>query len=150
MTTLPHRIQTLSDVDAQRILTTIARNQPGYGDSTRSPELIAVLRHEPDLMATAASAGDLARAALLLLADDPQYRPIIDVMISQPPAERFALVETAVVMSAVLFVLGMHINIERNARGTWTVKIEKKPTDANLLKALMEKVLGFTRKDLSS
>ena len=116
MTTLLHRIETLSDADAQRILTTFARNQPGYSDSTLSPELTAALRYEPDLTATAASTGDLARAALLLLADDPQHRPIIDAMTSQPPAQHFGLLETAVVMGAVLFVLGTHIKIERNAR----------------------------------
>ena len=47
MTTLLHRIETLSDADAQRILTTFARNQPGYSDSTLSPELTAALRLEP-------------------------------------------------------------------------------------------------------
>ena len=45
MTTLLHRIETLSDADAQRILTTFARNQPGYSDSTLSPELTAALRY---------------------------------------------------------------------------------------------------------
>ena len=99
MTTLLHRIPTLSEADAQHILTTFARNQPGYSDSTLSLELTTALRHEPDLTATATSAGDLARAALLLLADDPQQRPIIDAMTSQPPAQRFGVVETAVVMA---------------------------------------------------
>jgi hypothetical protein len=150
MTTLPHRIQALSDANAQRILTTFARNQPGYSDSTLSPELTAALRYEPDLTATTASTGDLARAALLLLADDPQHCPIIDAMTSQPPAERFGLVETAAVIGAVLFVLGTHIKIERNAQGAWTVKVEKKPTDPKLLKSLMEKLLGFTRRDQAS
>jgi hypothetical protein len=150
MTTLLHRIQTLSDADAQRILTTFARNQPGYSDSSLSPELTTALRHEPDFTATAASTGDLARDALLLLADDPQHRPIIDVMTSQPPVERFGVVETAVVISAILFVLGTHIKIERNAQGVWTVKVEKKPTDPKLLKSLMEKLLGFARKDPAS
>jgi hypothetical protein len=68
-------------------------------------------------------------------------------MTSQPPAQHFGLVETAVVMGAVLFVLGTHIKIERNARGAWTVKVEKKPTDSTLLKSLMEKLLGFARRD---
>src|SRR5947207_9534567 len=124
MAPLLHRIQALSDADAQRILTTFTRNQPGYSDSTVSPELTAALRHEPDLTATAASAGDLARAALLLLADDLQHCPIIDAMVSQPPAQRFGVVETAAVIGAVLFVLGTHIKIERSAQGTWTVKVE--------------------------
>jgi hypothetical protein len=150
MTTLLHRIETLSDADAQRILIIFARNQPGYSDSTLSPELTTALRYEPDLTTTAASTGDLARAALLLLADDPQHRPIIDAMTSQPPAQYFGLLETAVVMGAVLFVLGTHIKIERNARGAWTVKVEKKPTDSKLLKSLMEKLLGFARKEPSS
>jgi hypothetical protein len=150
MTTLPQRIQTLSDADAQRILTTFARNQPGYSDNTLSPELTTALQHEPELTATAANTGDLARAALLLLADDPQHRPIIDAMVSQPPAQRLGLVETAAIIGAVLFVLGTHIKVERNTRGTWTFKVEKQPTDPTLLKALMGKLLGFARKDTSS
>jgi hypothetical protein len=71
-------------------------------------------------------------------------------MVSQPPAQRFGLVETAVVMSAILFVLGTHVKIERNVQGAWTVKVEKQPTDSNLLKSLMEKLLGFARKDTTS
>jgi hypothetical protein len=147
MTTLLHRIETLSDADAQRILTIFARNQPGYSDSTLSPELTAALRHEPDLTAAASSTGDLARAALLLLADDPQHSPIIDAMTSQPPAQRLGLLETSVVIGAVLSVLDTHIKIERNAQGSWTVKVEKKPTDPKLLKSLMEKLLGLAHRD---
>ena len=129
--------------------TVFARNQAGYSDSTISPELTAALHQELDLTATAASDGGLVRAALLL-ADDPQHRSIIAAMTSQLPPQSFGLVETAVVVSAVLFVLGTHIKVERNARGAWTVKVEKKPTDANLLKSLMEKLLGFARKDTPS
>jgi len=47
-------------------------------------------------------------------------------------------------------VLGTHIKIERNAQGAWTVKVEKKPTDPKLLKLLMEKLLGFARRDPAS
>lgn len=145
MTTLPQRITALSDADAQRILTTFATNQPGYSDRPLSPELTAALRQEPDLTASLASPGDLARAALLLLADDAQHRPILDAMTSQPPPQRLGLVETTAVIGAVLFVLGTHVKIERNAQGDWTLKIEKKPTDAKLLKTLMEKLLGLGR-----
>jgi hypothetical protein len=143
MTTLSQHIETLSDAEAQRILTTFVTHQPGYSNSTLSPDLTAALRQEPDLTATAASPGDLARAALLLLADDPQHQPILDAMTSQPPAQRFGLVETAAVIGGVLFVLGTHIHIERNARGAWTIKIDKPPTDAKLLKSLLEKLLGL-------
>jgi hypothetical protein len=147
MTMLPHRIQTLSDAEAQRILITFARNQPEYSDTTLSPELTSALRHEPDLTVIAASAGDLARAALLLLADDPRHRPVIDAMINHPPAQRYGLVEAAAVIGAVLFVLGMHIAVERDEHSQWKLKIEKRPTDTTLLTLLMQKLLGFEQRD---
>jgi hypothetical protein len=50
-------------------------------------------------------------------------------------------------MGAVLFVLGTHINIERNAQGNWTVKVEKQPTDPKLLKSLIEKLLEVARRE---
>jgi hypothetical protein len=50
-------------------------------------------------------------------------------------------------MGAVLFVLGMHIKIERNAQGNWTVKVKKQPTHPKLLKSLIEKLLGVTRRE---
>jgi hypothetical protein len=147
MTTLPRRIQTLSDADAQHILTTFAKHQPGYRDTTLSPEITEALHQEPELAATATSRGDLARATLLLLADDAQHRPIIDAMMSNRPAQQFGLVETAAVMSAVLFVLGTHIALERDKAGKWRFKVEKKPTDTSLLKSLMRKLLGFSQKN---
>lgn len=147
MTTLPQRIQTLSDADAQHILTTFAKNQPGYRGATLSTELTEALRHDPELAATATSKGDLARATLLLLADDAQHRPIIDAMMSNRPAQQFGLVETAAVLSAVLFVLGTHIALERDKAGQWRFKVEKKPTDTSLLKSLIQKLLGFSQKN---
>lgn len=49
-------------------------------------------------------------------------------------------------MSAVLFVLGTHVVFERDKTGKWRFKVEKKPTDTTLLKALMQKLLGFAPK----
>ncbi len=145
MTALPTRIQSLGDADAKRILATFARHQPGYRDDSLSPQVTEALRNEPDLTAVYPSEGDLARAALLLLADDPTHRQIIETMVSNPPPERLGVVETAAVTSAVLFVLGTHVKIERDKDGRWTFKLEKKPTEISLLKSLMQKIFGFTQ-----
>jgi hypothetical protein len=45
------------------------------------------------------------------------------------------------------FALGTYINIERNAQGNWSVKVEKQPTDPKLLKSLIEKLLEVARRD---
>lgn len=150
MTPLTHHIQILPDADAQRILSIFVSNQPGYHASSLSPDLVAALQQVPDLTATAASPGDLARAALLLLADVPEQRSILEAMASQPPAQRFGVLETTVVVSAVLFVLGTHLHIERTTQGAWSLMIDKKPTDPGLLKLLLEKLLGWSKKDADS
>ena len=141
MTTLTQRIEALSDACAQYILTTFARNQPGYHEAALNSEWIEALSSDPT--SAPVSEGDLARTALLLLADDPAHRPIIDAMASHEAAEQFGLVETAVVMGSVLFVLGTHVKLERDKAGKWTFKIEKKPTDAKLLTTLLEKLAGW-------
>ena len=141
MTTLTQRIDALSDARAQHILTTFARNQPDYHEAALSPEWLEALSSEP--ASAPVSEGDLARAALLLLADDPAQRPIIDAMASHQAAEQFGLVETAVVMGSVLFVLGTHVKLERDQAGKWTFKIEKKPTNAKILTSLLEKLSGW-------
>lgn len=53
--------------------------------------------------------------------------------------------ETAAVLSAVLFVLGVHVKLEHDKAGRWE-KLEKKPTDVALLKSLMKNLLGFITK----
>jgi hypothetical protein len=145
MTDLQTRIQNLNDQDAQRILTTLASHQPNYQTGTLTPELTAALQNEPKLTATTADAGDLSRTALLLLADNSHYCPIIDTMTRNAGAQQYAVLESAAVVGAALFVLGTHVKVERDKKGNWSFKIEKKPTDNALLKALMEKLLGFTQ-----
>jgi hypothetical protein len=147
MTTLPQRIQILSDAHAQHVLTTFAKNQAGYHDAVLSPELVEALGYYQEPASTDISEGDLARATLLLLADDPQYRPIIDAMVSNPSTQQFGLVETTAIMGAVLFVLGIHVTVERDKVGKWQFKIEKKPTDTSLLTSLMQKLSGFAKQE---
>ena len=128
------------------MFTTFAKNQPGYDHVVLIPELEEALTHHQALATADVNQGDLARVTLLLLADDPQHRPIIDAMVSHPSAQQFGLVETAAVMGAVLFVLGTHVILERDQTGKWQLKVEKKPTDTSLLTSFMQMLAGFVQK----
>jgi preprotein translocase subunit SecF len=66
------------------------------------------------------------------------------MIIASGPAQKFVVVEAAVVISAVLIVLQTHVNFERDKRGKWSVKVEKKATDATLLRELVKKLLAFS------
>ncbi len=143
MNTLQERIQTLSDADAQRILTVFANNQPDYSDKPISDELIEALRNESTLSSNEqTNTGDLSRSAVLLLADDPQHGDILNALVNGPPARQYGMLETAAIIGGVLFVLGTHVKIEYK-EGHWTFKFEKKPTNIELLKALMNKLSSF-------
>ncbi len=85
--------------------------------------------------------GDLARSALLLLASEPDYREGLAALVASPPPQRMlGPWETMALASAVLVVLQTHFKFERDKQ---TVNLEKKPTDAQLLKAVIQKLLGI-------
>ena len=140
-------IQSLDDATARRVLDSIARAQTASAATTLTPELRQALREfaiSPETAAVSASEGGLARAALLLLADDPQQQPILAALIEGPAPTKFGVLETAAVVTAVLLVLQTHVKFERDKDGRWTLKIEKKPTDNSLLKLLVQKLLSHT------
>jgi hypothetical protein len=89
------------------------------------------------------SNGDLARTALQMLAHDPARKQELDIIIASGPAQKFVVVETAAVISAVLIVLQAHVKFERDKGGKWSVTVEKKATDATLLRELVKKLLAL-------
>lgn len=140
------RIASLDDATARRVLATFARAQATPAETALTPELRQALQEfatGPETAAVSASEGDLARAALLLLADDPQQQPMLTALIEGPAPTRFGVLETVAIVSAVLVVLQTHVKFERDKAGRWSVKIEKKPTDNSLLKPLVQKLLSF-------
>jgi hypothetical protein len=146
---LEQRIQALDDRDAVRILTSFAQHQSDYYDQgTMTPDWSQALANETGVSSIGpVSEGLLARTALLVLADDPQHCEVLEALVSSPAPERYSgVIETAAVLSAVLFVLGTHVKLERDKAGQWTFKLEKKPTDVALLKSLMKNLLGFITK----
>jgi len=146
-------IRGLDNSPAVRVLTTFARvrlRAGGVAETEWTPELDRALRRdfpaEADAgRAASVSEGDLARQALLLLADDPQNRDALTALIEGPPPESFEVVGagTVALLAAMLVVLQTHVLFERDRDGKIHIKIEKKPTRDSLLKDLVQKLLGF-------
>ena len=114
------RIASLDDATAHRVLATFARAQANPAEATLTPELRQALREfatGPEVAAVPAGDGDLARAALLLLADDPQQQPILTALIEGPAPTKFGVLETTAVVTAVLLVLQTHVRFERDKDG---------------------------------
>lgn len=148
-------IRGLDDSQAVRVLTTFARvrlRAGGVAETEWTPELDRALRQdfpaEADAgRAASVSEGDLARQALLLLADDPQNRDALTALIEGPPPEsfefEFVTAGTVALVAAMLVVLQTHVLFERDRDGKIHIKIERKPTRDSLLKDLVQKLFGF-------
>ncbi len=147
MILLQSRIQTLDDATARRVLTTFARAQAQAAEMAFTPELRQALQQFAAALETATgsiSEGDLARAALLLLADDPQQQPILTALIEGPAPATFGPVKNAAILAAVLFVLQLYVKFEYDKDGRWSIEIVKEPTDKLLLMPLVQKLLSHT------
>lgn len=147
MSDLAARIEKLDAATAERVLTAVARYRVSRGlaadlqpDAALAADLAGTA---PD---AAVSAGDLAKAGLLLLADDPDMVPVLESMIEHPPAESYEVVTGILVGTAALVALQSYVKIERDKSGTWTFKFERKPMSDALLKQLIGKLGGWVGK----
>jgi hypothetical protein len=143
-------IRKLDDATSQHILgliarsraTTIAENVDWTSDIRRA--LASEFEAAP--ATTPVSDGELARQALLVLAEDTDTRNAIETMASQPQSlQKFDLGATIALTTAVLIVLQTHVRFERGTDGKWSLRVEKKPTSEALLKGLVQKLLGYTK-----
>lgn len=148
MADLAARIQSLDAATAERVLRAVARYRVSSGqaaevapDAALADELAAAAGATPDAGATA---GDLARAALLLLAADPEAGPAVAAMLDHPPAESFSAGGLAL-GAAALVVLQSYIKFERTKDGKWSFKFEKQPLDTSLLGAVIAKLGGWIK-----
>ncbi len=93
------------------------------------------------------SDGDLARAALHVLADDTEraanLRQLILRFKDEPGmfASR-AIIETAVVVACAIVVLKTRVRFERKANGKWSLLIDKPTTSNSIIKPLVRGLLG--------
>lgn len=141
------RIASLDDATARRVLDSIARAQPTSAETALTPELRRALRDFAtgvEIATVPVSDGDLARAALLLLADDPQRQPILTALIEGPAPAQFGPIKNAAVVAAVLLVLQLYVKFEYDKDGHWSVEIIKTPVDKTLLLPVVEKLLNHT------
>jgi hypothetical protein len=141
-------IATLNDATAKQILATVVRAhmRSGIQAPAADPEL---QRGLSDAFAIAPadatiSEGDLARQALALYAEDPGTREAILRLRREHETGSFSIggVDIALFTLAIV-ALQTHVRIDRDARGKWSVHIEKKPLRDNLLVSFVRGVLGL-------
>lgn len=136
------RIRSLDDTAAARLLATTARphmRAPGV-ETSLALDLAAALSQASGgpPPGAAPSDGDIARAALLLLADEPSTALAIAALLDGPTPERFdiTLAEAAGVVTFALVILQTHFRFKKDPKGKWEILIEKRPTSDSLLKSL--------------
>jgi hypothetical protein len=136
----------LDDETARRILTTIAR--------ARSEDLLPNLAGLRDALTTEfgiappetrVSPGDLARQALLVLAEDPDTRNAIEAMaLEEPPVTRQTFDTGTSIALAVAAYYALTTAFEiKYAKGPWSIKLNKKAADSATVRALVQKLLGY-------
>lgn len=139
------RIASLDDATARRVLNSIARAQTASAETALTPKLRRALGDfatGAETAAVSASEGDLARTALLLLADDPQQQPILTALIEGPAPAQFGPIKNAAVVAAVLLVLQLYVKFEYDKDDRWSIEIVKESTDKALLMPLVQKLLS--------
>ncbi len=146
-TSLTDAITALDDAAALRVLS--LATGPGLRNDPLewSPDLASALRDHfaPPAADSPAPPADLARTALLALAADPQHTGPLRALIAGPPPQRFALdpVSGTLLITAALFALQSHIEIERDSEGRWTFKFKKEPTKDSLIAPLIKKLAAL-------
>jgi hypothetical protein len=112
MTILADRISQLDDVAAVRLLTTVTnalqRQEPAFSTEPTDDVRTAVAEfaeREQAAAPAAVSDGDLARGALLVLAEDEEQAQRIQTLLDGPPAKSYAGVELVLAVDAVLIAL---------------------------------------------
>jgi len=135
------RIQNLDDATAIRVLRTFSTARSHHEDyqTDWSPELRQALVDSTaaaDAVA-AVGEGDLAREALLLLADDPDNRQGLTALIEGPPPERLLDPAHIAIGVAALIALQTYVKFERTKDGKIHFKIEKKPLPVELMRKLL-------------
>ena len=139
-------IEQIDDAEAVRILDTLRQHALNADESvTDCPtELREALQAEFGVPTepSPASEGDLARAALALLAENPQLATNIQAMISQPAARAFSSVETALVVTACLIALQTRVRFHRQKDGQWTFTLDKPSSSEGLITRLAQKLLS--------
>ena len=99
---------------------------------------------------SAASDGDLARAALALLSEDPAYREPIRLMAENSSTgnrpQQYIEPSTIALTTAVLLALQTRIKFKADQSGKWSVELDKKSAGDSRIKLVVRyRLLGFSK-----
>jgi hypothetical protein len=88
---------------------------------------------------------ELARQALLVLAEDPETAAAIEALAAKPSErrERFDLGLTLAAATAAVAALQTRVQVERGKDGRWSVRVDKKAASDALVKGLVQKLLAW-------
>ena len=141
-------IRTLEDARAVGVLSRLARARVHAGESQEqwSQEAAAALESELQAAGGASSvtAGELAREALLLLAEDAENHPGIRALIEGPEAEQLGVGTTITLVTAALVVLQTRIKFQWKD-DKLSLEILKPGLDKGRLVSLAQKLLTYAR-----
>ena len=143
--TLQDRLQSLDDHSAQRILITITslQNPTNLVWEPALAEALSQAFERPETPPTLTSPGTVARMALCLLAEQPDYPIMISSIMQSQPYQNKIILETRLVITSVLFTLQIHLDIEQDRFGKYSVTIKNKATETHFLTELVQKLLNL-------
>jgi hypothetical protein len=138
----------LDDATAQRILAAIARARSRNVPEPPFPALRQALAHDFQLAPsrTSVSDGDLARQALIVLAEDPATRLAIDSMAAEEGSAGIHTFDGGASIAlgiAAYFALSTALDIKRDKDGKWSFHMKVKPASEAAVKKLVEKLIGY-------
>ena len=135
----------MTDEKSIYILQTLAQARllPESGALPPERDLLAALTHQFGETATPTTEGDLARAALDLLAQDPSYAEPIRILSTQSSApQKYLDASTIAVATAAILALQTHVKFKLD-RGKVTIEIDKRPLSDAALKTLIDRLIAY-------
>ena len=92
------------------------------------------------------SAGELARQALIVLADDPASRLAIESMAAEEGSasrQTYDGGSTIALAIAAFYALSTAIDVERDKQGKWSFKMKVRPASEATVRRLVEKLISY-------
>lgn len=91
-----------------------------------------------------AQLSDIASDTLeYLKQQNPQRKQAIEALSAADQPERFELITTAAVFTAIAVLLRTHIKIKRDTKGNWSFSLEHKAIESKLLSGILKKLNGL-------
>ena len=148
--TAAERIDALDDARALALLATIAEAHMNEiavdaGTDTDFPRALSCEVGAAEAGEALPDDAAAARAALHLLAEDDRLAPHLAALLDGPSPQRMDLgvVGGTLLASGIILALQTHFRFQRSADGRWSIRIEKKPTDRELIAPLLRKLISL-------